>query len=157
MEKVLSKEEIDALFSAMSSEEGGVEVRSERNPAAHQRALSGYHPMDMMPQEQVLYDEYGRQRNSREQKAERHDAKELYELIRTISVPVDGEILNSKITLDDLLKISEGDIIELDERIGDSVYLCVGGIALFEGRIIQRRGKRAFEISERFVGQRSPG
>jgi flagellar motor switch protein FliM len=48
--------------------------------------------------------------------------------------------------MDDLLKISAGDVIELNERIGDPIYLCVGGIAKFVGRIVQQRGKKAFEI-----------
>jgi flagellar motor switch/type III secretory pathway protein FliN len=82
-------------------------------------------------------------------KMHRHEEAPLNGLMRTISVPVGGEILNS-LTLGDLLKISKGDILELDERVGNPIYLCVGGIAMFKGQIVQRGGKRAFEISERF-------
>jgi flagellar motor switch protein FliM len=53
--------------------------------------------------------------------------------------------------VDDFLKVSVGDVVELSERISDPVFLCVGGIAKFMGRIVQRRGKRAFEITEKYI------
>jgi len=155
MHKVLSQEEIDALFSAMSSDEVNLDRGSERAPAALKIAKYDYQRVDIIPQDQLPCGKFDHQRNSRRKKTSGNGSERLYELIRTISVPVGGEILNSMLTLNDLLKISEGDIIELNEGIANPVYLCVGGITMFKGRIIQKEGKRAFEISERYVDEPS--
>ena len=151
MDKILSQEEISALFSAMSSEERSPDKRSEQVPAAPKIAKYDYRRVDIIPQDQVSCCNYDDQRHARSQRTGSSGAERLYKLIRTISVPVGGEILNSRLTLDDLLRVAEGDIIELAERIGNPIYLCVGDVAMFKGRIIQRGGKKAFEISERCV------
>jgi flagellar motor switch protein FliM len=97
----------------------------------------------------LLRNKFDQQWNVRRQKAPSSEAERLVELLKPVSVPLSGEIQNSQLTVDDLLKVSAGDVIELNERIGDPVFLCVSGIAKFQGRIVQRRGKRAFEILER--------
>lgn len=135
MEKILSQEEIDALFSAMSSEELRA-VRASADTSVARKIAKCDRP-----------------RNVQREGLDSGEVEGLSELIRTISVPVGGEILNARLVLDDLLKASEGDILELTERIGDPLYLCVGGMAMFKGRIVQRRGKKAFEIFERHVGE----
>ena len=150
MDKILSQEEINALFSAMSSADPGIIGPSEKSPAAPRIDRGEYHRAGAVPQDHSSRSKHVSMRHSRIQGTERHEEEPLYTFVRTISVPVGGEILNSRLTLDDLLKISKGDILELDERIGDPIYLCVGGIAMFKGRIIEREGKRAFEVSERF-------
>ena len=155
MDRVLSQEEINALFSAMTSEQPSLEGHSERTPPVPRIAQYEYHGADTAAQDQVLHDKHDQLRKSWRHKAEGNQTEQPYELFRTISVPVVGEILNSRLTLDDLLKVTKGDIIELDERIDDPIYLCVGRIAMFKGRIIQKGGKKAFEISERLVGQPS--
>ena len=99
----------------------------------------------------LLRNKFDQQWNTRRQKATGSEAERIYELIKPISIPLSSEIRSSKLTLDDLLKVSVGDVIELKERIGDPVLLCLGGIPKYIGRIIQRRGKKAFEVSERFV------
>ena len=97
----------------------------------------------------VLRGQFDKQWNVRKQKSADREAEQLLDLLQPMPVPVSSEIRNSKLTVVDLLKISQGDIVELNERIGDPIFLCVSGIAKFKGRIIQRRGKKAFEISER--------
>jgi flagellar motor switch protein FliM len=50
--------------------------------------------------------------------------------------------------VDDLLKISSGDIIQLGKNLGDPLLLCIGGIPKFQGYLVARRGKMAFEITQ---------
>jgi flagellar motor switch protein FliM len=99
----------------------------------------------------TLRNKFDQQWSVRRQKPAVNEPERLLELVKPVSVPVSGEIRNSKLTVDDLLKVAPGDIIELNERIGDPVFLCVGGIEKFVGRIVQRRGKKAFEISDRYT------
>lgn len=104
--RVLSQEEIDALFSIMSPE----------SPNAGE-------------------------------KPDAETAERIFELMKPVPMALSCELRNASITMEDLLKVSVGDILDLDERGGEPVYLCVGGIARFFGRMVQRRGKKAFEIS----------
>lgn len=100
----------------------------------------------------VLRNKFDQQWNARRQKTTGNEAERIYELIKPVSVPLSCEIRRSRLTVDDVLKISVGDVVELSERISDPVFLCIGGVTKFAGRIVQHRGKRAFEISDRFVG-----
>jgi flagellar motor switch protein FliM len=68
--------------------------------------------------------------------------------MKKVPLPLTSEIRHSKLTVDDLLKVSIGDVIELKERIEDPVYLCAGGVPKYKGRIVVRRGKKAYEIAE---------
>jgi flagellar motor switch protein FliM len=93
-----------------------------------------------------LRGKFDQQWNYKRQKAVGTDSAKIFDLIRPVPVSLTCEIHSSKLSVDELLKISSGDVIELSERLGDPIYLCVGGIAKFIGRIVQRRGKKAFEI-----------
>jgi len=95
---------------------------------------------------------FDQQWSAHRQKPSGSKADRVLELIKPVPVSLSGEIRRSKVTLDDLLKVAAGDVIELSECINDPVYLCVGGIAKFEGKIIQRRGKKAFEITATYSG-----
>jgi len=112
MNKVLSQEEINALFSAMCSKDPNPDERAEGEGATWR----------------------------------------IYELMEPIPMSITAEIRNSSLTMNDLLNVSVGDIIDLNKRMDDPVYLCVGGIAKFAGRMVQRQGKKAFEISCRLSG-----
>ncbi len=99
----------------------------------------------------MLRNKFDQQWNAPRQKAIGSVAGVISELMKPVALPLGSEIRSSKLTMSDLLTVSVGDVIELNERIGDPVLLCVGGIAKFAGKIVQRRGKRAFEISNRIT------
>ncbi len=100
----------------------------------------------------MLRGRFDQQWNARRQKVEGGEAQKVYDLIKPVLLPLTSEIQHSKLTMDDLLNVSVGDVIQLNERINDPVFLCVGGMAKFVGRIVQRRGKRAFEVIDRYIG-----
>jgi flagellar motor switch protein FliM len=97
----------------------------------------------------MLRNKFDQQWNVRRQKISGSEAARIFELMKMVPISLRGEIHGSHLTVDDLLKVSAGDVIELNERIVDPVYLCVGGVTKFAGRIISRRGKRSFEIAEK--------
>ena len=94
-----------------------------------------------------LRSNFDQQWNMRRQKTNANETNRILELMKEVPLVLSGEILHSKLTVDDLLKVSVGDVIELKERIDDPIYLCAGGIPKFSGRIVLRRGKKAFEIN----------
>ncbi len=100
----------------------------------------------------LLRNKFDQQWNVRRQKATGSEGEKIYELMRVVPMPLASEMRNSKLTVDDLLKVSVGDVIKLQERVGDPVFVCVGGIPKFVGRIVVQRGKKAFEVSEKYLG-----
>ena len=100
----------------------------------------------------MLRNNFDQQRITRRQKPSGSEAEKIFELVKPVPVSLCSEIRRSKATLEDLLKVAAGDIIELNERINDPVYLCVAGIPKFCGKIVQRHGKRSFEITAAFKG-----
>jgi flagellar motor switch protein FliM len=98
-----------------------------------------------------LRSKFDQQWNVRRQKSTESESERIIGLMKTVALPLSSEMRNSKLTVDDLLKISVGDVIELNERVGDPVFMSVGGIAKFIGRIVVQRGKKAFEVSEKYL------
>jgi flagellar motor switch protein FliM len=99
----------------------------------------------------MLRGKFDQQWNGRRQKSSASESERILELIKPVSMPLNGEIRSTRLTVDDLLKVAVGDVIQLNARVGDPLLLCVGGVAKFMGRVVIRRGKKAFEIMDRFV------
>lgn len=95
-----------------------------------------------------LRNKLDQQWNVRRQKTYGNEEKRIMDIMKQVPILLSSEIRNSALTVDDLLKLSVGDIIELKERVEEPVYLCAGGIPKYRGKIVLRRGKKAFEISE---------
>jgi flagellar motor switch protein FliM len=93
-----------------------------------------------------LRSRFDQQWNVRRHKTYGNEEKRILDLMKQVPIPLTGEIRNSILTVDDLLKVSVGDVIELKECVGGPVYLCAGGIPKYSGRIVLRRGKKNFEI-----------
>jgi flagellar motor switch protein FliM len=70
----------------------------------------------------------------------------MRQLVERIPLTLSGDILNCKMTVGELLKVSVGDVIALHHRISDPVSVRIGGIEKYAGAIVQRQGKIAFEI-----------
>ena len=83
------------------------------------------------------------------QKSSENEEEKMLRLLETIPLQVSGEILNFKMTVDELLKVSVGDVIHLSHSIYDPISMCVGGVGKYTGKIAQKRGKIAFEVLDR--------
>ncbi len=136
------------MFQIVSPVETVIAVQLELRIAENSGMMNLCIPSRVL---KLLRSRFDQQWNVRRQKPTANETEKMLELLKPVPISLSGEIRSSKLTVDDLLKISVGDVIELNERIGDPVLLCVGGIAKFRGRIVQRRGTKAFEISDRFV------
>jgi flagellar motor switch protein FliM len=96
----------------------------------------------------VIRNKFDQQWNVRRQKVAGSEAEKIMSLLRPATLGMSGEMQNSHLTVDDLLKVSVGDVIQLNHRVDDPVLLCVAGVPKFLGRIVARRGKKAFEVSK---------
>ena len=97
----------------------------------------------------LLRSKFDQQWHSRKHKSTENETEKLLQLIASVPVRLSGEIRNCRLTVDELLKVTVGDVIALDHRIDDPICLCVGGIEKYMGRIVQRKGKIAFEVQNR--------
>jgi flagellar motor switch protein FliM len=95
----------------------------------------------------VIRNRFDQQWSSRRQKSAGNEASRIMALLRCAELTVSGEMRESSLTVDDLLKVSAGDIIQLNKGLGDPLLLCVAGIPKFQGYLVVRRGKMAFEIT----------
>ena len=137
------------MFQMVSPAETVIAVHLELKTGDNSGMMNLCIPSRVLKQ---LRNKFDQQWNVRRQKSTTNEEERIFNLMKPVPLSLTGELRNSKLTVDDLLKVSVGDVIELNERLGDPVQLCVGGVAKFIGRIVQRRGKRAFEISNRYAG-----
>jgi len=99
----------------------------------------------------LLRNRFDRQWSTRQPRVAAGEGQRIFESVKAAPLVIGAEMRASKLSIDDLLKISIGDVIELSEHVGDPAVLSVGGVAKFLGRILVRRGNRSLEISERLV------
>lgn len=99
----------------------------------------------------VIRNKFDQQWNTRRQRIAGSEAERILDILRSAGVSMSCELRNSSVTVDDLLKVCVGDVIQLSQRVGDPAVLCVGDAPKFFGRVMLRRGKKAFEISKQFM------
>ncbi len=71
--------------------------------------------------------------------------------LRNSLVTVTSEVRDRAVVVEDLLSVVPGDTIQVNHAVGDPIVLNVGGVPKFCGQIVERRGKRAFEITHKYV------
>ncbi len=99
----------------------------------------------------VIRNRFDQQWITRRHKAAGSEADRILNQLRSADLTVSGEMRDNQLTVDDLLKIASGDVIQLNKSIGDPLMLCVAGVPKFLGFIVARRGKMAFEITREFI------
>jgi flagellar motor switch protein FliM len=71
------------------------------------------------------------------------------EAITGVSVPVNVRIGTANVTMRDLLAMEPGDVLLLNERLSDSVFLTVAGETEFYGLLGKRQNRYAVKIIEK--------
>jgi len=97
----------------------------------------------------VIRNRFDQQWSVRRHRAAGSEAEKILDLLRGAGIGASGEMRGSRLTVSELVNVAVGDVIALDQRVGDAVLFCVAGIPKFKGRIILKRGKKAFEIQEK--------
>ncbi len=81
--------------------------------------------------------------------AETKDTAESLRMLETIEVKLTVEVGRTELTIRDLLRLSEGSIIELDRLAGDPLDVLVNGTTIAKGEVVvvgERFGIRVGEI-----------
>ncbi len=72
-------------------------------------------------------------------------------ILRSAPITLTSEIRDKAVVVEDLLNVTAGDTIQVNHAVGDPILLNVSGVPKFYGQIIERRGKRAFEITHKYA------
>jgi flagellar motor switch protein FliM len=136
------------MFQIVSPVETVVAVGLEIKVGEHAGMMNLCIPSRML---KLIRHQFDQQWSVRRHKAAGSEAERIMDRLRSANLKISGEMRNSKVTVDELLNVAVGDVITFDQRLDDSVLLCVGGIAKFKGRIVLNRGRKAFEIHESYT------
>ena len=97
-----------------------------------------------------MVDEVGTGENTDAGKPERAGSENL-RVLENIEVQMTVEVGRSEITIRDLLRLSEGSVMELDRLAGDPLDILVNGTMIAKGEVVmvgERFGIRFGEIVE---------
>ncbi len=72
-------------------------------------------------------------------------------ILRSSLITITSEIRDKAVVVEDLLSVAAGDTIQVNHAVGDPILLKISGVPKFYGQIVERRGKRAFEITHKYV------
>jgi flagellar motor switch protein FliM len=105
-------------------------------------------PSMMLKMNRALFDQ---QRRRRHPESGNSEIEKISEILRGARVTLTSEIRDAALAVEDLLNMGVGDVIQLNHALGDPIRLDAGGVPKFYGRIVPRRGRRAFEISHKYI------
>jgi flagellar motor switch protein FliM len=134
------------MFQIVSPGEAVIAIQLELKIGDNSGTMNICIPSRVLKQ---LRSKFDQQWNVRRQKTYGNEEKRILDIMKQVPILLTSEIRDSILTVDDLLKVSVGDVIELKERVEDPIFLCAGGIPKYSGKIVLRRGKKAFEILEK--------
>ena len=96
----------------------------------------------------MLRNKFDQQWSVRKANSNEDDQGRVLRLIRSSAMHMDGRLAGPTLSVDDLLALSEGDVLGLDYPIGRMIDLTVNGKSKYRGRIVSAGNKRAFQIEE---------
>jgi flagellar motor switch protein FliM len=85
---------------------------------------------------------------SRSREALPTQTRALLDTLSGVQFPVAAEIHGTRAAMDDLIHIAPGDILRLDHRIDDPIFVSVGGKTKFRGALVANNGRTAVQLTE---------
>jgi len=96
----------------------------------------------------MLRQKFDQQWSLRKTESSAAERARMLRLIEPASLHLDARLLGPKMTVEDLLNLSEGDILQFDFPVDRPVDLMINGTIKFRGYIVNTGRKKAFRISE---------
>jgi flagellar motor switch protein FliM len=136
------------MLQIVAPGEAVVTVNFEIKVGETSGALNLCIPSMMLKMNRALFDQ---QRRRRHPESGNSEIEKISEILRSARISLTSEIHDAALAVEDLLNLGVGDIIQLNHAMGDPIRLDAGGVPKFYGRIVTRRGRRAFEISHKYI------
>jgi flagellar motor switch protein FliM len=87
-----------------------------------------------------------------ERKEDRSDLVKVLRCLLRAPVNVGCELLPTMVTVNDLMNLTAGDIMRLDNRLEDRVRIIVGGASAFEASLMEIDGRKGVGVISRITG-----
>jgi flagellar motor switch protein FliN/FliY len=79
-------------------------------------------------------------------------------VVDSVELEVAVELGSTTMTVDDLLRLAEGSVIELAKPVGEEVEMLVGGSPVAKGDVVVVEGVLGFRVSKMVISQdQDPG
>ncbi len=90
---------------------------------------------------------------SSDQEQSKENIESLKRKLEKASFPISVELGHARLTLQDLMRLKKGDVIELDQKLDQELQVRVGRHVKFLGHAGQYKGRMALKVSRRNRGE----
>jgi flagellar motor switch protein FliM len=146
--KLESTETKPQMLQLVASGEAVVAIGFEVKVGENSGMLNLCIPSVMLKMNRALLD---LQRRHRQAESRGSEIEKISGILRNAAITLTSEVRDKSVMVEDLLSVMAGDTIQVNHAVGEPILLNVGGVPKFYGQIIERRGKRAFEITHKYV------
>lgn len=81
-------------------------------------------------------------------------SKEVFDSVKNVYIDVCAKLGSVKVNINDLLNLEKGDVILLDQRIGEDIKISLGDAGIYKGKPGLLGLKKAVEITDIIDGER---
>lgn len=78
-------------------------------------------------------------------------------VVDSVELEVAVELGSTKLTIDELLRLAEGSVVELAKPVGEEVDMLVNGSSVARGDIVVVEGTLGFRVSKMMIAQDQDG
>jgi len=74
-------------------------------------------------------------------------AEILYKRLKRVNLPIIAYLGSARLKIRELLDLSEGDVLQLSQRVDEDLYICVGKEYRYRGEAGTHRKKKAVKLN----------
>ncbi len=146
--KLESTETKPQMLQLVAAGEAVVAIGFEVKVSENSGMLNLCIPSNMLKMNRSLLD---LQRRHHHAESRGSEIEKISGILRSAQIKLTSEVRDKAVVVEDLLSVMAGDTIQVNHAVGDPILLNVSGVPKFYGQIIERRGKRAFEITHKYA------
>jgi flagellar motor switch protein FliM len=97
----------------------------------------------------LLRQKFDQQWTARRTSSTAEEIERTLDCVGSATVNIDARIEGSVVQFDDLLQLSEGDILQFEQRTSEPVSLLINGLQKYRGKLMLTGGRKAVTIEQR--------
>ncbi|MGH9627546.1 MAG: FliM/FliN family flagellar motor switch protein, partial [Bryobacteraceae bacterium] len=94
----------------------------------------------------VLRQKFEQQWGTRKNAITDDESERILELIKPAGMRLEARLPGSTVTVEDLIRLKQGDILQFTRSINDPVQLLVNGMPKFRGQIVENGRRKALAV-----------
>jgi flagellar motor switch protein FliM len=96
----------------------------------------------------MLRQKFDQQWSVRKTELTEEEHRRMLRMVRPANLLLDARLQGPTLVLDDLLELTEGDVLQFDYRSENPLNLLVNGRLIYKGHVVGMGAKRAFRVAE---------